>query len=456
MRAARRVARSGLALGSVDTTTLPDPPSLAFARDCLNVSRLDERMRVSALKSHPVHVLEAHRKVLWDATSKWRGLPTHRYRGYGGPWIENLWIERFSPLPQEAFGAFVPIFVQWVDYYHVQKYHRAKAPSLRLGLIKLSSLMRPDIPYITVSQHDHGILNPILKREDKQAALRLTNLLVLSSGGNGHVPIPLLKQPEGLVPLPTGPPRRVLTFVGGVDGLRPARVALKHELLQSSAFTPMQREGVLFYSMNASNGRWRDALAESAVALTPRGQGRASYSMYEIVQMGMIPLYAWDDFEWLPYRGSKADWSGFGFSVRVGSFAQHASEIWAAVADPKQLKYRRDKLLALRASHFTYDGVLDQIARLLVNGTSEKDGSDLRCFPRAPLGGPFCHAWTGNFFAQGLLQDCAPRWYPQDGLPPQRNFSWLRARQNGGRVPRRGTVINLSWNDGETAAMRIG
>ena len=454
MRSSKRVNASAFAALTVccachTGVSGDDSHSLRFARECFSRSRIDQQMQVSALKAHPIHVLEAHRKELWEATSPWRGLPVHRYRGYGGPWIENLWIERFSPMPQAAFGAFVPIFVQWVDYYHVQKYRRGKAPSLRAGLRTLSELMRPDIPYITVSQHDHGILNPLLKREDKKLALRLTNLLVLSSGGNGHVPIPLLKQPEEVVPFPPGVPRKVLTFVGGVDGLRPSRVAVKHELLNTAALTQVQQAGVLFQRMNASSGNWRQTLAESSLVLTPRGQGRAAYSMYETIQMGMVPVYVWDDFEWLPYHSTHASWSNFGFSVRVGSFAEHAPELWAA-SNTVELQRRRDKLLSLRESHFTYNGVMSQIAHLLVNGTSGEGSSDLRCSHRAPLGGPFCPAWTGNFYAQNMLQDCAPRWYPSRDLPPLRDFSWLHAQQNGGRVPRRGSHVNISWNGGKT------
>ena len=38
--------------------------------------------------------------------------------------------------------------------------------------------------------------------------------------------------------------------------------------------------------------------------LAPMGMGRASFRLAEIVQMGRIPVYIFEDFPWLPYEGT--------------------------------------------------------------------------------------------------------------------------------------------------------
>ena len=48
---------------------------------------------------------------------------------------------------------------------------------------------------------------------------------------------------------------------------------------------------------------WLLEMNMSAVNLAPRGFGRTSYKLAEVVQMGRIPFYMYDDIPWLPYEG---------------------------------------------------------------------------------------------------------------------------------------------------------
>mmetsp|Transcript_37551 Transcript_37551/g.68633 ORF Transcript_37551/g.68633 Transcript_37551/m.68633 type:complete len:212 (+) Transcript_37551:91-726(+) len=56
----------------------------------------------------------------------------------------------------------------------------------------LRRILRLTVPYVTVVQHDSGLA---LACENSLHAL-FPNLMVFSAGGFGHIPIPLLKQPE--------------------------------------------------------------------------------------------------------------------------------------------------------------------------------------------------------------------------------------------------------------------
>jgi hypothetical protein len=50
--------------------------------------------------------------------------------------------------------------------------------------------------------------------------------------------------------------------------------------------------------------------------LAPRGFGRSSFRYFEIIKMGTIPIYIWDDIEWLPYK-NVIDYSKFSVSINV-------------------------------------------------------------------------------------------------------------------------------------------
>jgi hypothetical protein len=53
---------------------------------------------------------------------------------------------------------------------------------------------------------------------------------------------------------------------------------------------------------------------DSKFALAPRGYGRSSFRFFEILQLGTIPVYVWDDKEWLPYK-DKIEYDKFCISI---------------------------------------------------------------------------------------------------------------------------------------------
>lgn len=171
-------------------------------------------------------------------------------------------------------------------------------------------------------------------------------------------------------------------------------------------------------------------MASSAFVLTPRGQARNSYFVWETLQMGLLPVYVWDDHEWLPYKGSPAEFDSYGFSVRLGSFKQRAKHIWRVASHPAELTRRRRRVLSLRRSHFTFEGVIELIELLLANGTA---ASDLRCLARAPLGGPLCPLWKDSFYQKGTT-DCAPAWYPEERGAREDNLSFLWTQPDASAV----------------------
>lgn len=315
---------------------------------------------------------------MFDLTERFRNFTYHSYGGYSGPWIENRWIENFMVNPRSLdcekyrtlFGDRVPLFVQWVDTFRAYK-TTGNSSYKKLYGSKLIPLLleqlRPSFTYITVSQCDLGLGNSKLQRRK--------NLIVLSSGGYGNIPIPLLKQEEPLVTL--GKKTVLISFAGatGHGNVRKRLLGSKHwnetygvEKLFASFPTSLPTKFVKYQGT-----RWRELYQSSKYCLLPRGVGRSSYSLYEALQMGTcVPVYVWDDQEWLPYRGSPiADWDKFGLSISVDKM-DTLPQLFQGISDTEYAD-RISALRNLRSSHFTYDGVLTQIRRFL-NGSD----SDLR------------------------------------------------------------------------------
>jgi hypothetical protein len=60
---------------------------------------------------------------------------------------------------------------------------------------------------------------------------------------------------------------------------------------------------------------------DSKYALAPRGYGRSSFRFFEIFHLGSIPIYIWDDIEWLPYK-DKINYSKFCISIHISQVDQ--------------------------------------------------------------------------------------------------------------------------------------
>lgn len=351
---------------------------LEGARACVrgkSVRHDDFPDSMSKESMHPLR-LDTHYTELLVATKPFRGHTPHEHGGYGGPWIENLWIDRYIGKPLGTFGPFVPLFIQWVDI--------AKSVSYDDVARVLEKTLRKDLLYVTVSQADFGLVF-----NDVDIMKRFPNILVLSSGGYGHVPIPLLK----------GEVRRDRTCAKvwpdklphdpGADlcldaHSRTARVSFvgrphfgRHAVLdavEKSFASSSSSSGVNPRLIRHRGPSWDRVVASSPFCLVPRGFGRTSFLMYEAIQLSVVPIYVWDDREWLPYRD--LDWDEMAISIqssRLNTLTQRVRDVDSAAM--------RDRLMRRRDTHFTFDGVFDQIERFLIGG---EELSDLRCEETIP------------------------------------------------------------------------
>jgi hypothetical protein len=109
-----------------------------------------------------------------------------------------------------------------------------------------------------------------------------------------------------------------------------------------------------------SGNHWRDVMARSTFSLCPRGLGRTSFRLYEALAVGSIPIYIWDDIEWLPYR-DEFDWSEIAISINVTDLEQ-LPEIIDSYSAEKIARMQR-RIASLYQDYFTLAGACNQIVR---------------------------------------------------------------------------------------------
>ena len=130
----------------------------------------------------------------------------------------------------------------------------------------------------------------------------------------------------------------------------------------------------LKHSIGPSN-EWISLIQKTKFNLAPRGFGRTSYRLAEIIQIGRIPVYIYDDASWLPYEGTELALSTFGFSGRMG-FLSKVVSVMKNLSDADY--YERMRKLKEVREHFTYAGVISQIEKFILDPLGPS-GGQLRC-----------------------------------------------------------------------------
>jgi hypothetical protein len=356
----------------------------------------------------PYAIAEAHFLELYAASAPFRGLRTHDYAGYSGPWIENVWIGLDAKAVFASLYPLIPVFIQNTDICVVHKELKPAAAAF------LRERLRPDFIYAMVTQHDRGlcVLEPPEGTEDVKidpCPHQAVNILHFSAGGYGNVPIPLIKGDFGgggggssAKPAEDGGIKSAnhgVVFAGSLE-THPGgfRKAVHDRLVQVERSLVLPPDSLYSYYYG---GDWQAVVTtEALLALSPRGYGRASFRTSELVQLGQPQLVVWDDELWLPYHhpdpASRAArprfWGpgGLGIALNVTELggitdvlcallepeagARRGREAAAAAACRRSFKTpipvnpgslvaaMRARARAVAASHFTYQGVLERIA----------------------------------------------------------------------------------------------
>lgn len=366
--------------------------------------------------------MTAHRHRLQDMTHPF-GFPPASQEWYNGPWIEDAWLATFArpvlrmqelteqlinststlgspfimdhstgarcapgtgpavrpppdasgrvmvqvqyPYDSELFHPWVPLFVPWENLMTaLSRTPDAHHDICAIGEV-LANNMHDSVQYVTVAQRAEGPWLGNTANCPMAYVQALRNTLVLSSGGVGHVPLPLLgvQRPflqcsaragtEGtrethshdLVFIGSSRPGtrdQVLIAISnepGIHSLATSGARLVHALGQGGSGPRLARSWGLHLrdldldptgKPTANSTRyehaWIRAHAGGLMQLAPRGTGPTSFRLYESLQMGLVPIYVHDGQPWLPYlkQGETAHW--------VPGRAPHLQSVWARIA----------------------------------------------------------------------------------------------------------------------------
>lgn len=239
----------------------------------------------------------------------------------------------------ESEMVYVPIF--WTNLQNHPGFSKMKEKYNHL-LFEAFRVFPVNTRFFTVVQHDDG------------PQLHMPFYMTIYGACSGNVPLPLIYQDKSnrLAQCPKIKKDLLASFVGTytTHKLRGAMYdvfskkadCICHVKDVWSAHVP-ENDAALFI----------DLTLRSKFCLAPRGYGRSSFRFFEAILLDTIPVYFWDDEEWLPYK-EVLDYSLFSVSISQNNM-NCAYDILVGISDEKYenmvLELQRVK------SYFTLDGM---------------------------------------------------------------------------------------------------
>jgi len=212
-----------------------------------------------------------------------------------GEYIEEYFFKRWNEENIQTDRQYIDVF--WTNNFCNSMFAGQQYENVQE---QLDSVLSSNGKYFTVSQFDDG---PFEKFPE--------DTLIFSAGGNREgdniIPIPLIcgSIPKELIP---NKEKTILASFVGSRNTHPIRMDMCNHL--------SGKEG---YEISAGNWsttvpmdnfkKFLDITCSSKFGLAPRGYGKSSFRMYEILQLGTVPVYI-SDVHYLPWS-DELDWNDF-------------------------------------------------------------------------------------------------------------------------------------------------
>lgn len=212
-----------------------------------------------------------------------------------GHYLEEYFFKRFNEENLQLDRQYIDIF--WTNVFCNSMFAGKHYENIQEHL---DNILSPKWQYFTVSQFDDG---PFEKFPD--------DTLIFSAGGNREgdniIPIPLICSPIPKELIPNKEKTIFASFVGSRN-THPIRMDMCKHLSGKEGYEISAGNWSTEVPMNNFK-RFLDITCSSKFGLAPRGYGRSSFRLYEILQLGTVPVYI-SDVHYLPWT-DELDWNDF-------------------------------------------------------------------------------------------------------------------------------------------------
>lgn len=261
-----------------------------------------------------------------------------------GDYLEDYFCKRWAQENVKSDRKYIDIL--WTNLFNNRVYLGNYYPDVQGELNKLPM----DDKYFTVCQFDDGPLEKFPK-----------DTLIFSAGGNREgdniIPIPLICSPIPKDKIIKKEKTIFASFVGSRN-THPIRIEMCKYLANKDEY--VISSGNWSSSVPMKNvDHFIDITCSSKFSLAPRGYGKSSFRLYEILQLGSVPVYI-SDIHYLPWM-DELDWNDFCVPVNADEI-EEIDEILKSIDDTKYKKLLENGQ-KIYQDYFSLDGVFKNIIK---------------------------------------------------------------------------------------------
>uniref|UniRef100_A0A6C0DEK7 Exostosin GT47 domain-containing protein n=1 Tax=viral metagenome TaxID=1070528 RepID=A0A6C0DEK7_9ZZZZ len=235
---------------------------------------------------------------------------------------------------------YLPIF--WTNLQNHPGFAQSRA-KYDIVLNQVLQTFPKNTRFFTIVQHDDG------------PQLQLPKNTIIFGACTGTIPLPLIYEDKTnrLSQLERKEPELFASFVG----------SLTHPVRQRMASAVESKPYIVCRMQKAWNVKvpmeqadeFLDLTLRSKFCLAPRGYGRSSFRFFEAILMDTIPVYFWDDVEWLPYK-EHLDYTLFSVSI------SDISKTYDILSGISEERYQTMKTELQKVKHwFTLEGMMEYV-----------------------------------------------------------------------------------------------
>lgn len=212
-----------------------------------------------------------------------------------GLYLEEYFFQKINIENIQLNRKYIPAL--WTNF-QIEHWFKNKKHEMQNELNKWISENPSQNGYFTLVQHDDGIM------------LNIPENTIVYGSCSGNIPIPLIYQDNNntleIIPKKTFNDKNILcSFVGNITSnhiLPNVRERMFNILENNHNFTLINSGGWSPKVNTNLQKTFIETTISSKFALAPRGYGRSSFRFFECFQLGTIPIYIWNDINWLPFQ----------------------------------------------------------------------------------------------------------------------------------------------------------
>jgi hypothetical protein len=228
-----------------------------------------------------------------------------------GLYLEEYFLKKFMQENPTTKRKYIPAL--WTNF-QIEDWFQSKKKIMQYNLDLWVKKNPSPTGYFTIVQHDDAVF------------LILPSNTIIYGACSGNIPLPLIYQDVRNtlenIPRKSFTEKKILcSFVGSIttNNVSPY---VRHNMINYLKNNPNFILNVPSAWTNNVDKQKQDRFiiltANSKFALAPRGYGRSSFRFFEILQLGVIPIYIWNDIEWIPYKDDpEVDYSKFCISINI-------------------------------------------------------------------------------------------------------------------------------------------